>query len=87
MDIPKNVIGMNERIVWETTKVCLEYEGVNLTTVKFLDRDYKYIYTFVKKHNPVKATVIFEKFPKMEVESILYDLREMHLVYFVREVK
>ena len=86
MNIPKNVIGMNERIVWESAKVCLEFDGVNPVTVKFLDRDYKYIYTYVKKNSPVKATTIFERFPKMDVEQILSDLRLMHLVYFTREM-
>lgn len=84
--IPKNVINMDEEVVWETTMVCLEFDGVNPITVKLLGRDFKYIYTFVKKNSPVKATTIFERFPKMNVEQILSDLRLMHLVYFTREM-
>lgn len=77
------VIDFNERVVWETAKIMVETDGVNQTSVKLLDRDYKYIYTHIKKNAPVKATTIFERFPKMDVESILYDLREMYLIYFV----
>ena len=73
--------------VWETVTVCVEYEGVNPITVRMLGRDLKYIYTFIKKQKKVKATDIFQRFPKMEVNDILYDLRGMHLVYFIREVK
>lgn len=79
------VIGFNERVIWETAKVMIETDGVNPTSVKLLDRDYKYIYTHIKKNSPVKATTIFEKFPKMDVEQILYDLREMYLIYFIVE--
>ena len=80
-----NVIGMNERIVWETTRVVLETDGVNPVSVKLLDKDYKYIYTYIKNNSPVEALTIFQKYPKLDVEQILYDLREMYLVYFVRE--
>ena len=72
---------------WETINVVAEYEDVNPVTVKLLERDFKYIYTFIKKQNIVKASTIFQRFAKMDVERILYDLRLMHLVYFVREVK
>lgn len=72
---------------WETINVYKEYEGVNPTTVKLLQRDYKYIYTYIKKNSPVKATDVFHRFRKMSVEQILYDLRDMQLVYFIREVK
>lgn len=71
---------------WETIVVNHEFEDVNPVTVKMLGRDFKYIYTFVKKNSPVKATTIFERFPKMNVEQILSDLRLMHLVYFTREM-
>lgn len=82
------IVGIDESIEsWETINVYVEYEGVNLITVKMLNRDYKYIYTYIKKNSPVKAKGIFIRFPKMEVEKILYDLRDMQLVYFVREVK
>ena len=82
------IIGTNERVIWETAKVVVETEGVNPITVRMLERDYKYIYTNIKKNSPVNATSLFEKFPKMDVEQILYDLRDMQLVYFVRaEVK
>ena len=73
--------------VWETVTVVAEYEDVNPMTVKLLGRDYKYIYTFIKRNKSVKAISIFQRFPKMDVENILLDLRLMHLVYFVREVK
>ena len=72
---------------WETVKVYKEFEDVNPITVKMLDRDFKYIYTFIKKNSPVMAMEIFQRFPKMNVERILLDLRLMHLVYFVREMK
>lgn len=72
---------------WETITVIVEYEDVNPMTVKLLGRDYKYIYTFIRRNESVKAIAIFQRFPKMDVESILYDLRDMHLCYFVREVK
>ena len=72
---------------WETVKVYKEFEDVNPITVKMLDRDFKYIYTFIKKNSPVMAMEIFQRFPKMDVERILLDLRLMHLVYFVREMK
>lgn len=72
---------------WETVTVVKEYESVNPITVRLLERDFKYIYTFIKKRDRVNAMVIFQRFPKMNVEEILYDLRGMHLVYFVREVK
>lgn len=79
------VIDFNEKIEWETAKIMAETDGVNTITVKLLDRDYKYIYTHIKKNAPVKATTIFERFPKMDVEQILYDLRGMYLIYFVRD--
>lgn len=79
------VIPFNEKIEWETAKIMAETDGVNPITVKLLDRDYKYIYTYIKKNAPVKATTIFERFPKMDVEQILYDLRGMYLIYFVRD--
>ena len=72
---------------WETVIVKAETEGVNPITVKMLGRDYKYIYTFIKKNSPVEALNIFQRFRKMDVEQILYDLRDMNLVYFKREVK
>ena len=72
---------------WETIVVAKETESVNPITVKMLGRDFKYIYTFIKKNEKVKATEIFQRFPKMDVERILYDLRAMYLVYFVREMK
>ena len=72
---------------WETVKVYKEFEDVNPITVKMLDRDFKYIYTFIKKNSPVSALEVFQRFPKMDVERILLDLRLMHLVYFVREMK
>ena len=78
------VIDFNERIVWETAKIMIEENG-NPVTVKLLDRDYKYIYTFIKKNAPVEAVKVFQRFTKLDVESILYDLREMYLIYFVRE--
>lgn len=81
-----NVIGINERVVWETAKVVVETDGVNPISVKMLGRDSKYIYTYIKKNSPVKATTIFERFKNMDVEQILYDLRDMGLVYFVREM-
>lgn len=73
--------------VWETVLVKAEYQGVNPITVKMLARDYKYIYTFIKKNSPVPAITIFQRFRKMDVETILKDLRGMYLVYFIREVK
>ena len=83
-----NIIPIDEKIgAWETIKVCKEFEDVNPITVKLLDRDFKYIYTYIKKRESVMATEIFSKFPKMDVEKILIDLRLMHLVYFKREVK
>ena len=78
------VIDFNERIVWEAAKIMIEENG-NPVTVKLLDRDYKYIYTFIKKNAPVESVKVFQRFPKLDVESILYDLREMYLIYFVRE--
>lgn len=81
------IIDVNERVIWETATVYVETEGVNPVTVKMLDRDYKYIYTFIKKNSPVEALNIFQRFRKMDVEQILYDLRDMNLVYFKREVK
>ena len=78
------VIDFNERIVWETAKIMIEENG-NPVTVKLLDRDYKYIHTFIKKNAPVESVKVFQRFPKLDVESILYDLREMYLIYFVRE--
>ena len=71
---------------WETIIVVKETDGVNPITVKMLGRDFKYIYTYIKKNERVKATEIFQRFSKMNVEQILYDLRLMHLVYFVREM-
>lgn len=82
------VIDFNERIDWDEAIAKLETDGANRnTSIKLLDNDYKYIYTYIKKNEPVQALKIFERFPKLEVEDILYDLREMYLVYFVREVK
>lgn len=72
---------------WETVIVIAETEGVNPITVKMLGRDYKYIYTFIKKNSPVAALTIFQRFRKMDVENVLYELRDMYLVYFIREVK
>lgn len=72
---------------WETVIVKAETEGVNPITVKMLGRDYKYIYTFIKKNSPVAAMTIFQRFRKMDVENVLYELRDMYLVYFIREVK
>ena len=80
------VIDFNERIVWEVAKIMIEENG-NPVTVKLLDRDYKYIYTYIKKNAPVESVKVFQRFPKLDVESILYDLREMYLIYFVREVE
>ena len=83
-----NVIGINEEIgSWETVKVYEEFEDVNKMTVKMLERDFKYIYTYITKNSPVMATDVFQRFPKMEVEKILIDLRLMHLIYFKREAK
>ena len=82
------IVHIDEEIgAWETIIVSVEYEDVNPVTVKLLERDYKYIYTFIKKRENVKAIEIFQRFPKMDVEKILLDLRLMHLVYFVREMK
>lgn len=81
------IIDVNERVVWETATVYVETEGVNSITVKMLERDYKYIYTFIRKNSPVAALTIFQRFRKMDVEQILYDLRDMNLIYFKREVK
>ena len=72
---------------WETVIVKAETEGVNPITVKMLGRDYKYIHTFIKKNSPVAALTIFQRFRKMDVENVLYELRDMYLVYFIREVK
>ena len=83
----EQVIGFNERIDWDEAIAKVETDGVNNTSIKLLDNDYKYIYTYIKKNEPEEALKIFERFPKLEVEDILYDLREMYLVYFVREVK
>lgn len=81
------IIDVNERVIWETATVYAETEGVNPVTVKMLGREYKYIYTFIKKNSPVAALTVFQRFRKMDVEQILYDLRDMNLVYFKREVK
>lgn len=78
---------MNERVDWDNALVKVETDSVNPVSVKLLDSEYKYIYTYIKKNSPVKANDIFERFSKMDVESILYDLREMYLVYFVREME
>ena len=73
---------------WETINVYVETDGVNPVSVKLLGRDDKYIYTHIKKNSPVQARSIFNRFPKMDVERILYDLRDSYLIYFVRgEVK
>ena len=69
---------------WETILVHKEFEDVNPITVRMLERDFKYIYTFIRKNSPVRAIDIFNRFSKMDVEKILYDLRLMHLVYFTR---
>ena len=83
-----NIIPIDEEIkAWETVKVHKEFEDVNPVTVRLLERDFKYIYTFIKKNSPVMATEVFERFPKIEDEKILTDLRLMYLVYFTREVK
>lgn len=83
-----SIIGINERVdSWETATVHLETEGVNPVTVKMLGRDYKYVYTYIKKNSPVAALTVFQRFRKMDVETILYDLRDMQLIYFAREVK
>ena len=79
------IIDFNERIVWETAKIMVEKEDVNPITVKLLDRDYNYVFTYIKKNEPVEATKVFEKFQKLDVETILYDLRAMYLIYFVRD--
>ena len=82
------IIPIEEEIEsWETVKVVAEYEGVNPITVRMLERDFKYIYTFIKKQGRVKAIDVFNRFQKMDVEHILIYLMLMHLVYFVREVK
>ena len=81
------VIGFNEMVEWETVKVYKEYEGVNPVTIRLLQRDYKYIYTYIKKNSPVMANDVFQRFRKMDVQKILYDLRDMQLIYFIREVK
>lgn len=80
-----SIIGMNERVDWENAKIMVETDGVNPVSVKLLDRDYKYIYTHIKNNAPIKASLVFQRFPKMDVEQILYDLREMYLIYFVRD--
>ena len=83
-----NIIPIEDEIgSWETVRVYKEFEDVNPVTVRLLDRDFKYIYTFIKKQGSVMATEIFTRFPKMEVEKILIDLRLMHLIYFKREAK
>lgn len=82
------IVPIDEEIkAWETIIVIREFEDVNPVTVRLLERDYKYIYTFIKKRENVKALEIFQRFPKMDVEQILLDLRLMHLVYFTREMK
>lgn len=83
----EKVIDFNERVDWEEAKAKVETEEVNKNSIRLLDNDYKYVYTFIKKNDPVECSEIFKQFPKLEVEDILYDLREMYLVYFVREVK
>lgn len=83
-----NVIPIEEEIdSWENVIVNAEYESVNPITVKMLERDFKYIYTYIKRNESVNAINIFQRFQKFDVEQILYDLRLMHLVYFSREVK
>lgn len=83
-----NVIGIDEKIgSWETVIINAEYDSVNKITIRMLERDFKYIYTFIKKNEPVKAIDIFNRFPRMDVEKILMDLRLMNLVYFTREMK
>ena len=83
-----NIIPIEDEIgSWETVRVYKEFEDVNPVTVRLLDRDFKYIYTFIKKQGSVMATEIFTRFPKMDVEKILIDLRLMHLIYFKREAK
>lgn len=83
-----NVIPIWENIeTWETVTVKVETDSVNSITVKLLERDFKYIYTFIKKRKTVKALEVFQRFPKMNVEKILIDLRLMNLVYFIREMK
>ena len=73
---------------WETITIIAEdEENINKITVRMLERDFKYIYTFIKKQGSVNAINIFSRFPKMDVERILLDLRDMNLVYFTREMK
>ena len=73
---------------WETITIIAEdEENINKITVRMLERDFKYIYTFIKKQGTVKAIDVFQRFPKMDVEHILLDLRDMYLVYFTREMK
>ena len=72
---------------WETIKVKVETEGVNPITVRMLQGDSKYIYTFIKKNSPVMATDIFNRFRRMDVEKVLYELRDSYLIYFVREME
>ena len=70
-----NIIPIEDEIgSWETVRVYKEFEDVNPVTVRLLDRDFKYIYTFIKKQGSVMATEIFTRFPKMDVEKILIDL-------------
>ena len=83
-----NVIPIEEKVKsWGDTLVVVETEGVNKITIKMLEREFKFIYTFIKKNSPLDAKDIFDRFPKFDVESILYDLRLMHLIYFKRKVK
>lgn len=83
-----NVIPIDESIEsWENVIVNAEYEDVNPVTVKLLGRDFKYVYTYIKRNGSVNAINIFQRFQKFDVEQILIDLRLMHLVYFSREVK
>ena len=82
------IVPIDEEIsAWETITVNAETDGVNPITVRMLERDFKYIYTFIKRNSPVKASAIFSRFPKMDVERILNDLRLMQLVYFTREMR
>ena len=78
---------MNERVDWDNALVKVETDGVNPVSVKLLDNEYKYIYTYIKKNSPVMATDIFNRFRRMDVEKVLYELRDSYLIYFVREME
>ena len=67
---------------WNGIYCILEYESVNPITIKMLPRDCKIIYTYIKKNTPVKAVDLLRKFHRYDVDQILRDLRDMHLIYF-----